>query len=113
MVDNSDFYNWNINKLYCYYSYAKNLCFKTYFETDIKDLIIKDLNNLQLVNKIEDQIINETNKKNYQNNFKVSDFTFEYEISNNNFIISSIVRSTYPELNYEIAKICLSIFMII
>ena len=77
---------------------------KHIFETNINDLIIKDLNNLQLVNKIEDQIINETNKKNYQNNFKVSDFTFEYEISNNNLIISFIVRSAYPELSYEIAK---------
>ena len=77
---------------------------KHIFETNINDLIIKDLNNLQLVNKIEDQIINETNKKNYQNNFKVSDFTFEYEISNNNLIISFIVRSTYPELSYEISK---------
>ena len=47
---------------------------KHIFETNINDLIIKDLNNLQLVNKIENNIINETNKKNYNNNFKVSDF---------------------------------------
>ena len=43
---------------------------KHIFETNINDLMIKDLNNLQLVNKIEDQIINETNKKNSQNKLK-------------------------------------------